>query len=266
MNGIAETGGKLSGRVAVVTGGTRGIGYAISRALCVEGARVAIVYKSNSEAALKAEMELKREGFTPMLIKADVGFKDQANSVMQQVVNTWHRIDILVNNCGVFEFALIENMTEEFFDHVYSSNFKSALFCIQAALPWLKKSPCGRIVNASSISGHFADVGLSAYACSKASIDILTKIAASELAPYGITVNAYAPGIIDTDMTRPMITQRGELQKKQISLARFGKPEEVASLVVFLCSDEASYITGEIIGVDGGMLKVQNPWRAYRDE
>jgi 3-oxoacyl-[acyl-carrier protein] reductase len=119
-------------------------------------------------------------------------------------------------------------------------------------------------VNASSISGRLADVGLIAYGCSKASVDMMTRIAAAELAPYRITVNAFAPGIIATEMTREMIEERGSEQVKQIPLGRFGTPEDTASLVRFLCSPAADYITGEVIGVDGGMLKVQNPFRAVR--
>ena len=134
---------------------------------------------------------------------------------------------------------------------------------IKAALPWLQKSGEGRIINASSISGRLADVGLIAYGCSKASIDMLTRIAAAELAPHRITVNAYAPGIIATEMTREMIETRGNEQRKQIPLGQFGAPEDAAELVAFLCSREAGYITGEVIGVDGGMLKVQNPIRAW---
>ena len=128
---------------------------------------------------------------------------------------------------------------------------------------WMKKNHFGRIVNASSISGKLADVGLIAYACAKIGVDMLTRISAAELAPYGITVNAYAPGIIFTEMTREMIETRGDQQVKQIPAWRFGKSEEVSGLVTFLCSEKAAYITGEIIGVDGGMMKVQNPYRAY---
>jgi len=168
-----------------------------------------------------------------------------------------------VNNAGIFDFCFLEEMTEEFFDHIYASNLKSMIFTMQSAIPWMKKNHYGRIVNATSISGTLADVGLAAYACSKAGVNLLTRIGAGELAPYGITVNAFAPGIIHTDMTDEMIKSRGDLQLKQIPAGYFGKPEEAAALVGFLCSEEASYITGEIIGVDGGMMKVQNPYRAY---
>ncbi len=134
---------------------------------------------------------------------------------------------------------------------------------MQAVLPYMKERSNGRILNASSISGGLADVGLFGYGVSKAGVNMLTKIGAAEYAPYGITVNAYAPGIIHTDMTDGMIRERGDKQAKQIALNRFGTCEEIASLIVYLASEQAGYITGEVIGVDGGFFKVQNPYRAH---
>jgi 3-oxoacyl-[acyl-carrier protein] reductase len=140
--------------------------------------------------------------------------------------------------------------------------FTASVRMIRAALPLLKKSGAGRVINAGSIAGRLSDVGLVAYGCSKASIDMMTRIAAAELAPWGITVNAYSPGIIATDMTRGMIEERGHVQVKQIPVGRFGDPDEVGGLIRFLASPAAGYITGENIGVDGGMFKVQNAARA----
>jgi len=182
--------------------------------------------------------------------------------VVSLVAEKWGRVDILVNNCGILDFTFLENLTEEQFDQVLRANLKSAIFCTQAVLPFMKQEKFGRIIKASSISGHFADVGQIAYGVSKAGVEMFTKISSAELAPYGITVNAYAPGIIETDMTQAMIEERGHLQKEQIPLNRFGAPDEGGALVLFLSLEEAGYITGEIIGVDGGMLKVQNAWRA----
>ena len=250
-------------RVAVVTGGTRGIGLGICKALLHRGASVAAVYQKDAAAARSAEVEMAASGGEYLALKADVSRSGEAARVVEEVVKKWGRMDILVNNAGIFQFAFLEEMDEKFLDSLYSANFKSAFFMIKAALPWLQKSGEGRIVNASSISGRLADVGLIAYGCSKASIDMLTRIAAAELAPHGITVNAYAPGIIATEMTREMIETRGSEQRKQIPCGSFGAPEHVAELVAFLCSHEAGYITGEVIGVDGGMFKVQNPIRAW---
>ena len=250
-------------RVAIVTGGTRGMGLAISKSLAEKGVKVLAVYRSDVASAKDAENELKNISPDVEIMQADAGFQADAEKIATFAGERWDRIDILVNNAGIFDFAFLEEMTEEFFDRMYRNNLKSMVFMMKAVLPWMKKNNFGRIVNASSISGKLADVGLIAYACAKIGVDMLTRISAAELAPYGITVNAYAPGIIFTEMTREMIETRGDQQVKQIPASRFGKSEEVSGLVTFLCSEEAAYITGEIIGVDGGMMKVQNPYRAY---
>jgi 3-oxoacyl-[acyl-carrier protein] reductase len=250
-------------RVALVTGGTRGMGLAISRALAGISGRLLLVYRSDkkaAEAALKGMEDLNAE---IDVIQADIGLQSEAERVIDTAGNRWGRIDILVNNAGIFDFAFLEDLTEDFFDRIFRTNFKGILFMMKAVIPWMKKNHYGRIVNATSISGTLSDVGLIAYAVSKAGVNLLTRISSGELAPYGITVNAYAPGIIHTDMTHEMIEERGHIQVKQIPAGYFGKPEEVGGLVKFLSSEESSYITGEIIGVDGGMMKVQNPYRAY---
>jgi len=250
-------------RVAIVTGGSRGIGLGISRALAQAGHRVAVVYRADEAAAEEALSSLRGIGSEVMKVKADVGSRTEVAAMARAVSDRWGRIDILVNNAGIFDFAFIEEMTDEFFDRIYRTNMMGVVYCVQTVVPYMKKNHFGRIVNASSISGRLADVGLVAYGASKAGVDMLTKITAAELAPYGITVNAFAPGIIETDMTAAMIEERGHLQVKQIPADRFGSSEDVAGLVRFLCSEEAGYITGEIVGVDGGMMKTQNPYRAH---
>ncbi len=249
-------------RVALVTGGTRGIGLGICRALAKDRARLALVYHSDEAAAEAARSELAAAGSEVILVRADLGAAGEPARVVQAVDRQWGALDILVNNAGEFRFAFLEEMDDAFLERLMAVNFTAAVRMIRAALPLLKRSAAGRVVNAGSIAGRISDVGLIAYGCSKASVDMMTRIAAAELAPWGITVNAYSPGIVETDMTRPMIRERGDVQVKQIPAGRFGDPDEVGELVRFLASPAAGYITGENIGVDGGMFKVQNPFRA----
>lgn len=251
-------------RIAIVTGGTRGMGRAISIALARSGCIVNAVYRTDAESAAETEAILKELQPESMTVCGDVSGQQTADEIVKNIYSQWGRVDILVNNAGIFDFCYIEDMTEEYLDHILSVNFKSQFFMMKAVLPYMKERRYGRIVNASSISGHFADCGLVGYGASKAAVDMLTKIGAGELGPYGITVNAYAPGIIHTDMTHEMITQRGNEQVQDMCLRRFGTPEDAAALVSFLASEQAGYITGEIIGVDGGMFKVQNAYLAYQ--
>lgn len=250
-------------RVAIVTGGTRGMGESISCALAKAGNIVLSVYRSNDTSAIETKQKLQKIESQSNVIQGDVSKQADIDRIMNFVSKTYGRVDILVNNAGIFDFNFIEDMTEEYLDHILAVNFKSPFLMTKAVIPWMKKGHYGRIVNASSISSSYADCGLVGYGASKACVDMLTKIGSAEVGPYNITMNAYAPGITHTDMTDAMIQERGEEQAKQISLNRFGTCEEVANLVVFLASEKASYITGAIIPVDGGMLKVQNPYRAY---
>jgi len=250
-------------KVAIVTGGTRGMGRSVSTRLVKDGNIVAAVYYTNEEAAKETREQLQKISPESDVFRADVGNGAEAKHLVKEIADKYGRIDILVNNAGIFDFNFIEDMTEEYLDRVMNTNFKGQFFMLQAVIPYMKKNHYGRIANASSISGRFADVGLLAYGASKAAVNMMTGIASAELAPYGITVNAYAPGIIHTDMTDAMIKERGDIQIKQISSRRFGTGDDAAALIGFLVSPEASYITGEIIGVDGGLFKVQNAYRAY---
>jgi 3-oxoacyl-[acyl-carrier protein] reductase len=250
-------------QVAIVTGGTRGMGADISLALAERGDKVLAVYRSNDRQAKEFLERLQAISPESQIFKADVSKKAEVNRTVEQAIKNFGRIDILVNNAGIFDFKFVEEMEDEFLDNIMTVNFKSQYFMTKACLPHMKKNNYGRILNASSISGALADVGLVAYGASKAAVDMMTKICAAEFGPYNITVNAYAPGIILTDMTAAMINERGDKQVKQIPLNRFGKGEEVAALIKFLSSPEAGYITGIIIGIDGGMCKVQNAYRAH---
>jgi len=256
----------IEGKVAIVTGGTRGIGLGITKGFLESGSRVVAVYRTNKAAADEAYRQLQSDiehvDDRLLLVKGDVAIKNDCDNIVARALEQWGSVDFLINNAGVFDFAYLDEMPEEFLERMLDTNLKGTIYMIQAAIPSMKKRRFGRIVNASSISGHFADVGLVGYASAKAGVDMTTCLAAAELGPYGITVNAFAPGIIDTDMTHSMIEERGDVQVRQIPAGRFGVVEDVAGLVLFLCSDAARYITGEIIGVDGGMMKVQNPYRA----
>lgn len=250
-------------RVAVVTGGTRGMGQAISVELAKRGNIVCAVYHSHEESAKETLEKLKAIEPESGIYKADLSKEEEVKRVVHEIGEKFGRIDILVNNAGIFDFRFIDEMDAQYLDRVLNTNFKSQFFMLQNTVEYMKKNRYGRIANASSISGRFADCGLVAYAASKAGVDMLTKIGSAELGPYNITVNAYAPGIIHTDMTDAMIKERGEEQVQDLCLHRFGTGEDVAALVGFLTSPEGGYVTGEIIGIDGGMFKVQNTYLAY---
>ena len=254
---------ELEGKVAIVTGGTRGIGAAVSLRLAKEGCVVTSVYRSNTSSARTFEKSLRSVSLESSVVQGDVGKLADVKRIVNEAAAKNGKIAILMNNAGIFEFKNLLDMKEAFIDEVFDINFKGQLFMIQEAAPYMKRQGYGRVINASSVSGTTADVGLIGYGSSKAAVEMMTRIAAAELAPFNITVNAYAPGIVHTDLTDEMIRDRGDIQKKQIPAQRFGTCEDVANLVVFLASSAASYITGEIIGIDGGMLKVQNPVRAY---
>lgn len=250
-------------KVAIVTGGTRGMGQAISLELARRGNIVCAIYRSHEESAKKTLTELKKLVPESCIYQADISKEEEVRRVVGEIGEKFLRIDILVNNAGIFDFRFIDEMDADYLDRVIDTNFKSQFYMIQNAAEYMKRNHYGRIANASSISGRFADCGLVAYAASKAGVDMLTKIGAAELGPYNISVNAYAPGIIHTDMTDAMIQERGEEQVRDLCLNRFGTGEDVAALVAFLTSPEGGYVTGEIIGIDGGMFKVQNTYLAY---
>jgi len=246
-------------RVAIVTGGTRGMGFGISKVLAQKGYNViAVGVKSGGEAIL---VEMTKYSPESCVLQIDISDPAGREEIVNFAVEKFGRIDVLVNNAGIYNYAVLEDMEESVFDRLMDVNFKSMVFLTKAVLPVMKKSEFGRIINASSIAAlyNLSDVGIISSRSPKAPIAMFTNVLAAELGPYNITVNAYAPGTIKTDMAEHAITTRGDTLIKRIPMGRFGELEDVGYLVAFLASEEASYITGEHIGVDGGMERVQNP-------
>jgi 3-oxoacyl-[acyl-carrier protein] reductase len=244
--------GRLDGKVAIVTGSARGIGLAIATLLAELGASV-VVSDLNHDAAESAVLRLMSEGKKALAIPANVALSSDVKKMVAETLSAWGRIDILVNNAGITRDGLLLRMKEEDWDAVLSVNLKSAYHCIKAVLPIMSKQQGGRIISISSIAGVMGNAGQANYSASKAALIGLTKTVAREYASRGITVNAVAPGFIDTAMTAPLPQQVRDNLLKEIPLARLGKPEDIAHAVSFLASDEAAYITGQVLHVNGGM-------------
>jgi len=242
----------LSGKTAIVTGGSRGIGEATVKKLASLGASVAIIYAGSEEAALVLRDECKDNyGVRMAAYKCDVSDFDAVKATVAAVKAEFGGIDILVNNAGITLDGLVATMKEEDFDKVIAVNLKGAFNFIRHVAPHMIRARSGRIVNVSSVSGLMGNGGQENYAASKAGIVGLTKTVARELAPKNITCNAVAPGFIRTDMTKAF--EGDERITSAVPLGRMGEPHEVAEVIAFLCSPAASYITGEVIRVDGGM-------------
>ena len=243
--------GKLTGKKAIVTGASRGIGLAIATELAREGADVAILSTSVKEdlaAKLSAELGVQVKSYA-----CDVANSETVQSVFKQIIADMGTVDILVNNAGITRDGLLMRMKDEDFDAVIATNLRSVFLCTRAVSRTMMGNRSGHIVNVSSINALRGQAGQSNYAAAKAGVIGLTRTNAMELAPRGITVNAVAPGFIDTDMTAKLGAEIREKYASQIPLGRLGQPEDVAKLVAFLASDDAKYITGQIIGVDGGL-------------
>jgi len=243
----------LQGKVALVTGGSRGIGRAIALALARQGAKVALTYVQAAEAAEAAATAIRDGGSDAMAIRADVRNLDDVKSMATQAIAKFGQVDILVNNAGIIRDNYLTFMKEEEWDDVLDTDLKGAFFCIKVVGKEMMKKKTGRIINVASDAGLLGDLMRANYASAKAGLLGLTKTAAREFAVHGITVNAVSPGIIETDMIAGMAETRRGKQLAMIPQARFGKPEEVANAVVFLASDDAGYVTGEVLCVDGGL-------------
>lgn len=243
----------LTGRVALVTGGSRGIGKGIVLRLAKHGAKVAFVYQSNQASADALAAELAAAGLESLAIKCDVAKKPEADAAVEQVLAKWGKIDILVNNAGVIRDGLLAVMSSEQWQQVIDTNLTSVFNFCQAVTRPMMSARYGRIVNMSSVSADFSNPGQANYAASKAGIEGFTRCMATELAKRNITVNAVAPGFIETDMTTAVINAAGDQIKKSIPVKRLGKPEDIAYAVHCLVTEEAGYITGQILKVDGGL-------------
>jgi 3-oxoacyl-[acyl-carrier protein] reductase len=245
---------KLKDRVAIVTGGARGIGKAIALTFLREGAKVAII-DSDKERLEILKKEIDKKNREVMAIPCDITKSSEVNGMVDQVRKGFGRIDILVNNAGIIRRGTIETVTEEDWDRVIEVNLKGTFNCCRAVAGIMKQQGYGKIVNVSSIAGKMGDItSAPGYGSSKAGIDALTKTLARQLAPYGINVNGVSPHAIETEMSAQWSEEKRREIIASIPLGRLGKPEDVAEAVLFLVSDEASFITGEILDVNGGAL------------
>ena len=244
----------LDGKTALVTGASRGIGRAIAIRLASEGASVAINYAGNAKAAEEVKSIIEAAGGKAMLVQADVSSAESVEAMIKEVVEAFGGIDILVNNAGITRDGLLMRMKEEDWDAVINTNLKGVFYCTKAVSKLMMKKRAGRIVNMASVVGLTGNAGQANYAAAKAGVIGFSKTMAKELASRGITVNMVAPGYIDTDMTAVLSESVRETMVSGIPLGRAGTPEDVANAVLFLVSDDASYITGQVINVDGGMV------------
>ena len=243
---------RLKGKVAVVTGGSRGIGRAICLRLAQEGCNVIVNYLTNREKAEDVVKEIGKTGQRAIAVKADVSVMAGAQGLVKAALQEFGRIDMLVNNAGVYSEHFLTDLSEQEWDRIIGVNLKSVFNCCKSTVEYMIKRGEGNIVNISSINGKQGFPGDTHYSASKAGVIGLTMALAKELADHNIRVNAVAPGEIITDMTVDDINKSGKEYLKQIPLGRFGKPEEIAAVVAFLVSQDASYITGETINVNGG--------------
>jgi 3-oxoacyl-[acyl-carrier protein] reductase len=241
------------GRVAIVTGGTRGIGRAIALRLAAEGANVAVSYRSNDDAAEETAEAVRAAGVACEVFKGDVASPEDVQALFKGVSDVFGRVDILVNNAGITRDNIMMRMKEDEFDDVLRTNLGGTYLCTRAALRPMVRARWGRIVNVSSVVGLVGNAGQANYAASKAGIIGFTKSVAREVAQRGITANAVAPGYVETELTGSLPEEVKDQIRSQVPMGRFGEAEEVAEVVVFLAGEGAGYVTGQTIAVDGGM-------------
>lgn len=244
----------LKGKHAIVTGASRGIGRTIALEFAKHGANVAVNYAGSEDKAKEVVEEIKQYGVEAFPIQADVSDEASVKKMVKEVIGTFGGLDILVNNAGINRDNLLMRMKEEEFDEVISINLKGVFLCTKAVARQMMKQRGGRIINVASIVGVAGNPGQANYVAAKAGVIGLTKTTAKELASRNILVNAVAPGFITTDMTDALTDEQKEAMLEMIPLARFGEPEDVAKVVRFLASEDAAYLTGQTIHIDGGMV------------
>ncbi|HLS60175.1 MAG TPA: 3-oxoacyl-[acyl-carrier-protein] reductase [Virgibacillus sp.] len=244
----------LSGKSALVTGSSRGIGRAIALELATQGANVVVNYSGNEDRAQAVVDEIKKRGVKSFKVQANVADENSVKDMVKQVIDQFGSIDILVNNAGITKDNLLMRMKVDEFDQVIDTNLKGVFLCMKAVTRQMMRQRSGRIINIASIVGVSGNPGQANYVAAKAGVIGMTKSTAQELASRNILINAVAPGFISTDMTDALTEEQREAMLAMIPLAKLGEPEDVARVVRFLASEDANYITGQTIHIDGGMV------------
>jgi 3-oxoacyl-[acyl-carrier protein] reductase len=243
---------KLKDKVALVTGASRGLGQAIALQLAKDGAQVVVNYVTSADKAGEVVAAIKAAGGKASAMKADVSNLEEVEKMVDTIYEQFGRIDILVNNAGVTRDELLISMEKEDWDRVIATNLGGLFNCSKAVAKYMMVQKSGRIINMSSVAGERGGRGQSNYAASKGAVNAFTRSVAMELARKKVTVNAVAPGVVETEMSSEVIRRAQDIILNSVALKRLGQPEEIAKVVAFLASDDASYITGEVIRVDGG--------------
>jgi 3-oxoacyl-[acyl-carrier protein] reductase len=244
---------KLKDQVALVTGGSRGIGRAIVQTFAAEGAKVAVIYRGNQEAADSLVKVVTQAGGAAMAVQADVANAQAVDRCVEQVTKEWKAIDILVNSAGVIQDDLFVRMEPDAWHKVLATNLGGTYNFCRAVAYSMMRNRRGRIINISSVAADYVNMGQTNYAASKGAINSFTRALAVELASRNVTVNAIAPGFIETDMSAAVRSKAGDLIKKFIPMKRLGLPQDIARVALFLASEDSSYLTGQVITVDGGL-------------